>query len=196
VAWTGVVQIAVVVAILIVLSAGAVAYRQYRAVRVIEHYGGRVETESNAPEWLRWAVGNDLMRAFDDVTQVELGGTNYVGRLNEIGSMREMRLLGLSGVRLDDADMVHLRGLTKMQWLFLDNTQITNDGLSCVNGMTTLRLLKLNNTGITDAGLLHLKEMRSLVEIELRGTKVTDTGVSELKLALPETRLRTDWRRY
>ena len=56
---------------------------------------------------------------------------------------------------------MHLKGLTKLQSLFIGGTQVT------------------------DTGLVHLKGLTKLQTLELDGTQVTDEGVKKLKQALP-----------
>ena len=69
--------------------------------------------------------------------------------------------LQISGSRITDAGLVHLKDLIKLSHLNLSDTQIT------------------------DAGLLHLKGLTKLERLNLKDTKVTDSGVAELQKALP-----------
>ena len=55
-----------------------------------------------------------------------------------------------------------------------------------LKGLTKLEILRLNNTQITDSGLEHLKGVTNLKYLELTGTQVTDAGVAELQKALPK----------
>jgi len=55
-----------------------------------------------------------------------------------------------------------------------------------VKGLTKLEWLYLMNTKVTDAGLVHLKGLTNLEELYLMNTKVTDAGVQELRKALPD----------
>ncbi|MEK6238140.1 MAG: hypothetical protein N2C14_25790 [Planctomycetales bacterium] len=66
------------------------------------------------------------------------------------------------GEPFTDADLVHLRELKQLQWLYLHDTQVT------------------------DAGLIHLCELKQLRELVLQGTQVTGEGVTDLKKALPK----------
>ena len=38
--------------------------------------------------------------------------------------------------QLTDAGLVHLKGLTKLEWLYLNNTQVANAGLVHLKGLT------------------------------------------------------------
>jgi len=65
------------------------------------------------------------------------------------------------------------------------DAQITNAGLVHLKALTSLEILRLDNTQITDEGLEHLKGLTSLKDLNLHGTNVTPTGITELKHALP-----------
>ena len=67
--------------------------------------------------------------------------------------------------KIIDSELVHLRELTDIRWLYLYETQIT------------------------DAGLVHLKGMTTLKELGLTSTKVTDAGVAQLQKALPNCKI-------
>ena len=60
-------------------------------------------------------------------------------------------------------------------------------GLKHLKSLTSLRWLSLDNTQVTDAGLEHLKDLTNLGDLDLRGTQVTDAGVKKLEAALPDT---------
>jgi hypothetical protein len=83
--------------------------------------------------------------------------------------------------------MVHLAGLSNLEWLWLDSTQVTDAGLAHLTGLTGLQHINLNFTPVTDAGLMHLKGLTGLreLEIELGNIHVTEEGVAELQRALP-----------
>ena len=80
-----------------------------------------------------------------------------------------------------DGRLVHLKGLTSLQSLNLENTQITDAGLVHLKGLTNLQRLGLGNTKVTDAGLVHLVELKQLQRLSLYGTQVTDVGLVYLK---------------
>ena len=57
--------------------------------------------------------------------------------------------------------------------------------LKHLRGVTGLEYLGLNNTHITDVGLAYLAGLPHLRELNLNFTKVTDGGVKTLQRALP-----------
>ncbi len=90
-----------------------------------------------------------------------------------------------------DADLVHVKTLTKLRKLDLSLTNVTDAGLIHLKELTNLESLDLSFTEITDAGLIHLKELTIRGELDLSFTGITDAGVAELEKALPNCFIRT-----
>ena len=65
-------------------------------------------------------------------------------------------------MRFDDAELTHLKGLSELSLLYLNDTQVTDVGLGHVKGLSNLVELLLDGTQITDAGLVHLKGLTNL----------------------------------
>ena len=121
----------------------------------------------------------------------------------------DLRVMQLMGTNVTDADLVHLRGLAKLEALSLRATAVTGAGLAQLASLRKLGFinladtkltdaemptlgklagitgLNLSNTKITDAGLIHLKSMSRLTKLNLTGTAVTDAGIAEAKKWLP-----------
>jgi hypothetical protein len=80
-----------------------------------------------------------------------------------------------------DREVAHLRGLTRLEQLYLCDTKTTDDGLAYVSGMTRLQFLNLCRTELGDHGLGHLRRLTGLRSLLLGGTSVTDAGLVHLK---------------
>ncbi len=160
------------------------ARRQREAIEAIDglaRYGYQLDgnggylpgtPEPPGPPWLRNLVGVDFL---SDVRGL------YYAAVTDAGLAR----------------LVHLKGLTNLKELWLDDTQVTDAGLIHLKGMTSLRALWLNGTQVTDDGLVHLKGLTSLQGLWLNGTQVTDAGVQDLQKALPNchiSRREAAWR--
>ena len=94
----------------------------------------------------------------------------------------------MSGSNITNEGVVHLKGLTDLQSLYLSDCEnITDDGLSHLKGLTNLEFFRvLYCDKITDAGVVHLKGLTNLQSLTLYGCeKITDSGVAELQKALP-----------
>ena len=72
----------------------------------------------------------------------------------------------------------------------LSGTKVTDAGLVHLKGLTNLRWLDLGDTNVTDAGLVHLKGLTKLERLDLWSTKVSATGFKELQKALPNCQIR------
>ena len=72
----------------------------------------------------------------------------------------------------------------------LASTKVTDAELEHLKGLTRLEFLVLTNTEVTDAGLTHLEGLTRLQTLYLSGTKVTDDGVAKLQTALPKCQIR------
>ena len=114
-----------------------------------------------------------------------LGGA---AEIDENGTV--VRVGFYEGTKVTDAGLVHLKGLTSLQYLGIsDNTKITDAGLVHLKGLTELQSLNLGLTKVTDAGLAHLKGLTSLKKLWLYNTKVTAAGVKQLQQALPNCKI-------
>ncbi len=71
--------------------------------------------------------------------------------------------------------------------LILTGTKVTDAGLKHLKGLTHLRDLDLSQTQISDAGLDELKGLTTLKHLTLRGLneRLSDAAANELKRALP-----------
>ena len=69
--------------------------------------------------------------------------------------------------------------------LCLGGTQVTDAGLAHLKGLTRLIMVELDNTQVTGAGLVHLTELTGLQELTLKGTKFNDGRVKEIQRMFP-----------
>ena len=98
-----------------------------------------------------WRIKTERIKAERIAAVEKLGGA----------FLEDGKSLNLVDSEVTDARLVHLEGLTGLEWLNLDGTKIT------------------------DAGLVHLEGLTGLEELFLDGTRVTDAGVKKLQSALP-----------
>ena len=160
-----VVAFLVLVTVLLVVRAHLLRRRERAAAKHVEALGGKCRWKQEPPSW-----------PFAQLAPL-LGKRFAKGR-------KRLYYISLPP-KVADADLVHLKGLTGLQALCVDNTPITDAGLVHLKGLTGLKGLDLKYTQVTDAGLAHLKGLTGLGGISLSNTQVTDAGVAELKAALP-----------
>jgi hypothetical protein len=133
--------------------------------------------------------------------------------LSEMKSLKKLRRLLLSGeeIRITDAGLKHLVGLTELEMLRLSSIGVNDTGLKEIKRLKNLNELDLELTAVTDAGMEELKELKSLKELSLRncvgitdasfkhigqmknlkllrlgGTRVTPAAIAQLKKDLPQ----------
>jgi serine/threonine protein kinase len=86
-----------------------------------------------------------------------------------------------TGLKIGDADLVHLEALPELEKLFLFDTPIGDAGLAHVRKMSHLKYLGLSKTAVTNAGLEHLRELPQLEELWLDRTSIGNAGLSHLE---------------
>jgi hypothetical protein len=107
--------------------------------------------------------------------------------LEPLCGLAGLKVLDLRGARhLTDAGLGHLKGLDRLEILYLSYTKVGDAGLAHLKGLKRLLRLELVGTGVTDAGLEHLHGLDKLVYVEIDRTAVTPAGVQNLRRALPK----------
>lgn len=100
--------------------------------------------------------------------------------LLHLSGLTGLKMLDLSGTRVTDAGLVHLQTLQSLETLMLWDTAITDVGLALVGRLSSLCHLGLGNTAVTDAGLADLAHLRHLRRLQLAGTAVEGEGLRHL----------------
>ena len=139
-------------------------------------------------DWLGSLLGQDVS---GDVAVVGSDSTTWgTGpALVHLRGLTGLRELYLNNTRVTDAELVHLRGLTRLYRLSLQNTKVTDAGLVHLSGLTGLRTLSLDGTQVTDTGLTHLQGLAQLQWLDLSNTRISEAGVAQLQKALPNCRI-------
>jgi hypothetical protein len=120
------------------------------------------------------------------------GGTLSVtveGQNREIKALAELPKEGfkvasisLSGNKsVGDDVFTHVKGLTDLRRLSLQDTQVTGQGLEQLESVETLAYLEISGTGANDATLGHLRELKRLTNLDVARTAVTDVGLGHLE---------------
>src|SRR5262249_29606093 len=102
--------------------------------------------------------------------------------------------LGLGRTQVSNAGLTHLKTLTNLSILKLNDSPVSDAGLTHLKPLTNLSTLYLVRTQVSDAGLASLEGLKSLRHLDLTGTKVTDKGVDAFRKALPKCRILPDER--
>ena len=115
-----------------------------------------------------------------ELNEIPLAGT---GLANLKPWSNTLENLVLEGVKLNDADLVHLKNFKALKYINLRNTPITDAGLVHIKNIVSLETLYFNGTKITDEGLMVLKDLQNLKRINVTGTLVTGIGLENFKQA-------------
>jgi hypothetical protein len=111
--------------------------------------------------------------------------------LVHLKGLTKLQELRLGGTQITDRGLEHLKGLTDLRKLILDRTEITDDGLKRLAPLTNLRWLNVCETPVTDAGVKHLKGLTKMeyVDLSVRGDTISDAAVKDLQKALPTVKV-------
>ncbi len=155
--------------------------RQKRAAEAIRGAGGWVQDE---PMWLEEFLPEDSVV---EVTRVRLHEAQDIdAMLMHLQGLTQLQWLWLDNPKVTDAGLVHLRALCQLRHLDLANTQVTDAGLVHLEGLRQLEWLWLVNTKVSDAGLVHLRGLSRLRWLDLCNTRVTPEGAKRLQETLPD----------
>jgi len=106
---------------------------------------------------------------------------------------KELRLNVTPQASTDLSPLAALQG-DDLQYLQLSGTRVNNAGLAHLKGLTGLRVLWLYDTQVSDMGLVHLQGLTGLRVLNLRSTLVSVGGVDALQQALPQCEFRRAWK--
>jgi len=101
------------------------------------------------------------------------------------GDLQDLSL----GSQVDDAGLLHIRGLIGLKGLFLEGTRISDAGLPNLRKLTNLESLAFWGTRITDAGLVNLRQLTDLQFLGLFYTRINGTGLVYLSQLMKLKRL-------
>ena len=170
------------------------ARRQERAVEEIEKLGGYVMYDyvfqggvPPGPAWLRSLWGENIL-ATVVVVNFDCSRVSEAG-LEHLKGLTKLEGLVLNNTEASDAWLKHLEGLTRLQGLWLHHTRVTDAGLEHLKRLTQLQSLDLWDTRVTDGGLEQLKGLTQLQGLDLTDTQVTDEGVKRLQKVLPKCKI-------
>jgi Leucine-rich repeat (LRR) protein len=99
-------------------------------------------------------------------------GLRYV-----VGELTNLKRLRLSGTKITNNGLVHLRKLTGLEELSLDETKVTHEGLKHLAPLTSLQKLRFYVNGkLGDEAAIHLSALKSLRELTAN-LESTDRGL-------------------
>ena len=120
-----------------------------------------------------------------DGRKVPFGDADLV----HLRALTRVEVVWLHSTQVSDAGLAQLAGLTELKWLELQETQTTDADLQHLQRLTQLKFLNLSETQVTDAGPVNLQGLTRLESLNLSHTKVTRRGIERLKAALPQLQI-------
>ncbi len=105
--------------------------------------------------------------------------------LRRVGRQVDLTRLDLSGTKVTDAGLQHLKGLKQLRELNLHYAEyLSEDGLAVLKSFPQLEALNLRGTRVTSKVFEHIAPLRNLRDLDLGFTEITDDGFEAL-LELP-----------
>ncbi len=126
--------------------------------------------------------GTDRLKLLENIRSLNLLWTP-IKKLEFLDEMKNLESLQLGGTKINDESLAHVKGLKKLQLLFLQGNysevDITDAGLENLKGLAELRLLEIYGTKATDVGIDHLRGLLNLEYIAV-GARGDGSGTSEI----------------
>ena len=102
-------------------------------------------------------------------------------QLEPFGRLRNLTDLKLgSRPSITDAGLKHLRKLTNLVELNIEDSRITDEGLQNLAGLKNLRTISLAHTSITGVGFRYLQGLTKLQDLTLASVPLTDAGLADV----------------
>jgi hypothetical protein len=149
---------------------------------ILQH-GGQIEvTCIDGGAHVTVASSTQLPAGSFFVSRINLAGKPNIqdAGLENIRGLSRLESLWLHETGVSDAGLVSLKDLKQLRGLNLGQTRVSDRGLEHLQGLGQLECLYLSGTAISDAGLRFLKGLTKLRELHLRWTRVTDAGLENL----------------
>lgn len=180
------------------LLAGCSTTPEEDALAMIEGIGGSVRADAQGNvisiDLSETPVRDSMLSAIAVFPHVQTinctNADNITGSgLAALRGLSKLETLYLVHTQVDDAGLRHIRHLTSLKTLQLGHTKITDAGMPALDSLSQLQTLSIANTAVSDEGLVQLRDLRKLSTLILRDTKTTRRGVQELHRMLPEVRV-------
>jgi hypothetical protein len=169
----------------IVRGWGGTVWLDYRYQAEIANSGTANQIPVQPPQFraLRKRLGDDY---FSNVVAVSFPyHLSAVIEVDVLCGFKKLRVLTLSGTKVNDDDLRKLARLHTIETLHLADTDVTDDGIQWLIKLPRLKTLSLRGTVLTDVGLRTLAVRSSLEELDIVNTNATEEGLAQLIKALP-----------
>ena len=118
-------------------------------------------------------AGCPALSRLSNLEELSLVGTNVTDGRPQTGELLELTHLRISGTKITDAGLVHLKHMTKLTVLSIGrNAGVTSDGLVHLASLSMLEKFEMRGVELTADGAEHLNRIPSLRHLELGGVPV------------------------
>jgi len=161
----------------------------------VKRLNGKVTFTNVAPRWLRAIAGDESLAVFARISELDLNERTDGHKEPEarplsqrvhddtlkllVGQDALMRL-EVSGTAVTSAGLVHLRGLTNLQYLNLCLTAVSDEGFEHLAGLTRMKRMTVCSSRVTGTGFAHLTGMTQLESINLHSSPASDQGLQAI----------------
>ncbi len=161
----------------------------------VKRLGGKATLEIAAPDWLRSIAGDDALSVFGRIVELNLNERTdghkeaenkpLSQRVNNetlklLAGQDDLRRLELSGTAVTSAGLVHLKGLSGLQFLNVCLTAVDDSGFENLAELAEMRRMTVCSSKITGSGFTHLRGMKQLESINLHSSPASDAGMEAI----------------
>lgn len=161
----------------------------------VKRLAGKATLEIAAPDWLRSIAGDDALPVFGRIVEINLNERTdghkepeakplsqrtHDETLKLLAGQEDLRRLEVSGTAVTSAGLVHLKGLTGLEFLNVCLTAVDDSGFENLAGMVQMRRMTVCASKITGSGFAHLGAMKKLESINLHSSPASDAGLEAI----------------
>jgi Leucine-rich repeat (LRR) protein len=133
--------------------------------------------------WFAQPGKNELapLATLPELVTLKIAQQGYTDEhLAQIGNIKTLRFLDVSGNRISGAGVEKLTTLKDLEYLDLSRTSISDQDLKALAPLSKLKGLNLSQTNVTGTGFAHLSGLENLVFVNLDGARVTEEALTKL----------------
>ena len=116
--------------------------------------------------------------------------------LRHIAACKNLAELYLRSTKVTDAGLLHFADCKDLTRVSIGSTTVGDGGMSHLKGCKQIAYLFLDNSQVSAAGLSHFRESKNLKFLHVRQTKITAADFEDLKKALPQCKIESDFGTY
>lgn len=108
---------------------------------------------------------------------------SFVEGIDGLDSLRKLKILNLKSCdKISSGRLCELGNLRELEKLNVSGCRVNDEVLLCLGGLGELRELKMKGCEVTDVGIAHLAKLRKLEKLDLSECgRVTNVGMMRLK---------------